>query len=171
MVLGPIGKFLGGIIRAFDLVTRKRDTYPTILGGLLSIGMIVATVVYASMLSGEYFETTQRVEDDEVHTSETEIDNSILPPTYTTHVKVRHQTFRNDPYYDWGYYYLFDEGFALSAYWDVGGADVTDTAAFNEEMWQYDDWFYYRNFGYCNSSVFPVSDWTAAYWQDVDLGL
>jgi hypothetical protein len=153
-------------IKDFDLLSRKKDTYPTILGGLLSLAIIGMVVGYAVMLLSTPYKENNSLIENETHNTTIMVDTT---PTYefTEESRFKVSNLRRSLYSHTEDHNIGAAGFGLSIFWPV--ADLTSSTSQK---------FVQNNAGAetsltlsdCDNSNFPVSDWSIATTMMASLG-
>jgi hypothetical protein len=160
---------LGNRLRACDVLTHQKDTYPTVVGGLASLAIFGLIAYYVTLiLSPPTSETIVDVATGEVSDYDQLIDNSPLN-TYTNVTMVQKKTGFTDRIADSTYYYLANQvkgavtiGFDWSEKFNSAVADYG--------FWQYNSGWNYQWAAMCGSSYFYLSDWTSGSSRGTDSG-
>jgi hypothetical protein len=155
-------------MRFFDLLTRKKDTHPTALGGLATLAIFGILAFSFNVLWTSPMATIETItESSALNQTKVVTEDPVEVLSFTTEVK--HDSVKRDPYDNTTEHLLGQNNFVGSVYWWAWDNNWSlDQVA--QGFWSYTEFGYtwIDYWTYCSHSEFPVTDWDAAYWQWVD---
>lgn len=119
--------------KAFDLLTRKSDTYPTCLGGLLTLVMFSMMGFYVFLKLGDPIRVLETTIDKNASNSTT-VDPIGVPINVTTTPMVNHYLRHRDPIDNTTTHYVGGASgkFSFGTYWY---ASTWDSSLAHHEFW------------------------------------
>lgn len=160
MVFKAVGKVIASFFRSFDLLTRKRDTYPTCLGGLLTIVMFSMMGFYVFLKLGDPIRVIETTIDSDASNSTT-VDPIGTPIDVINTTMVNHYLRHRDPIDNSTVHYVGGSSgkFSFGMYWY---ASTYDSSLAHHEFWRQSSsgWNLYP-LETCSTSNHPYHDTTA----------